>query len=123
MFGRRFSIVVILVMPMAMARAAPATHPCDPLDPVADVGWSVMPSVETISKTESAPYQTGGDWFVDRATTVLPFCNYFNETGNYSMRSYRLSPEVVQERIGICRRDGQGASVPVAPFTGPCPPK
>ena len=56
---------------------------CDPLDPVADAGWSVVPSLETLGKADSAPYQAGagGDWFVDRTTTLLPFCNYYNDLG------------------------------------------
>ncbi len=37
--------------------------------------------------------QSGGDWFVERTTTVLPLCNYINAAGNYSLRSYSLSPE------------------------------
>ena len=93
---------------------------CDPLDPVADVGWSVVPSLETIATSDGAPYQggTSGDWFVDRTTTLLPFCNYFNEIGIYSMRSYTLSRQITKERIAVCKGD---AAVP--PYAGPCPPK
>ena len=65
-----------------------------------------------------APYQAGGDWLVDRTTTVLPMCNYINASGNYSLRSYSLSPEDKIERVMICR--GNAA---VAPYAGPCPPK
>jgi len=48
---------------------------CDPLDPVSDAGWSVMPALETVGKTDSAPYQAGaiGDWFIDRTTRCCPF--------------------------------------------------
>ena len=45
-------------------------------------------------------------------------CNYINAAGNYSLRSYSLSPEDKTERVMICR--GNAA---VAPYAGPCPPK
>jgi hypothetical protein len=114
-----------LIAGFAFAPAAATAPPkCDPLSD-ADVGWSVLPSLETIKEVDGAPYPSGapGDWFVDRATTVLPFCNYFNEIGIYSMRSYRLDPETATERVNICRADGRGGSVAVAPYAGPCPPK
>jgi len=99
--------------------AAQPTHKCDPLDPVADVGWAVVPSLETVGVKDSAPYQAGagGDWFVDRTTTLLPFCNYYNEIGIYSMRSYTLTPQATTERIGICH-----ANAAVPPYAGRCPP-
>jgi hypothetical protein len=99
--------------------AAQANHKCDPVDPVSDPGWSVVPSLETIGRVDGAPYQTetGGDWFIDRTTTLLPFCNYYNEIGIYSMRSYTLAPQVAKERIGICR-----GNVAVPPYAGSCPP-
>ena len=98
---------------------------CDPVDPVADAGWSVVPSLETVGKTDGIPYQAGADadWFVDRTTTLLPFCNYYNEIGIYSMRSYTLTPEVNAERIQICERTTAGGSAALSPYAGPCPPK
>jgi hypothetical protein len=102
------------------------TNPkCDPLDPVSDAGWSVVPSLETIGKADGAPYRagTGGDWFIDRTTTLLPFCNYYNEIGIYSMRSYTLSRQVAKEQIQICKAAPGGATAAVAPYAGPCPPK
>jgi hypothetical protein len=45
-------------------------------------------------------------------------CNYINASGNYSLRSYSLSPEDTTERVTICR-----GNVAVAPYAGPCPPK
>jgi hypothetical protein len=104
--------------------AAQANHKCDPVDPVADIGWSVMPSLETIGVVDSAPYRAGanGDWFVDRTTTLLPFCNYYNEIGIYSMRSYTLARQITKERIGICRETAAGGSVAVPPYAGSCPP-
>jgi hypothetical protein len=102
------------------------TNPkCDPVDPIADVGWSVVPSLETIAKADGTPYQSGpgGDWFIDRTTTLLPFCNYYNEIGIYSMRSYTLSRQVSKEQVQICKAAPGGAGAAVAPYAGPCPPK
>jgi hypothetical protein len=105
--------------------AAQANHKCDPVDPISDVGWSVVPSLETVGAVDGAPYQAGAssDWFVERTTTLVPFCNYYNEIGIYSMRSYTLAPEVTKERIKICERTAAGGSGAVAPYAGPCPPK
>jgi hypothetical protein len=104
--------------------AAQADHKCDPVDPISDVGWSVVPSLETVGMTDSAPYQNGGngDWFIDRTTTVLPFCNYYNQIGIYSMRSYTLAPQVTQQQIKICARTDAVSSVAVPPYAGTCPP-
>jgi hypothetical protein len=106
------------------ARAQP-THTCDPIDPIADVGWSVVPSLETVGAVDGAPFQggTSGDWFVERTTTRIPFCNYYNEIGIYSMRSYTLTPEVTEQRIRICERTAAGGSIALSPYAGPCPPK
>jgi hypothetical protein len=104
--------------------AAQANHKCDPVDPVSDVGWSVVPSLETVGMMDSAPYQNGGsgDWFVERTTTVLPFCNYYNEIGIYSMRSYTLAPQVIKQQVKICERTNAGSSTAVPPYAGICPP-
>ena len=105
---------------------AAQTNPrCDPVDPVSDAGWSVVPSLETVGKADSAPYQAGpgGDWFIDRTTVLLPFCNYYNEIGIYSMRSYTLSRQVSKERIQICKGAPAGGSTAVEPYAGPCPPR
>jgi hypothetical protein len=120
--------VATLVVVAAMAAridSAQADHRCDPLDPLADVGWSVVPSHETVGAVDSAPFQAGagGNWFVNRTTTVIPFCNYYNELGIYSMRSYTLAPLAKEERVGICQATAQGASVPVLPYAGSCPPR
>ena len=100
--------------------AGAAEHTCDP---VTDDGWSVIAERETLSRTDGPPYQSGADWFVDRVTTVLPFCHYFNSIGIYSMRSYSLDPVVTEERIAICRGIGESGSAAVAPYAGPCPPR
>jgi len=47
-------------------------------------------------------------------------CNYFNETGIYSMRSYSLSPADHKERVGICRGTAGRRRVAVPPYAGPC---
>ena len=92
-----------------------ADHACDALG---DEGWTIVLSHETVGVADSAPYRAGGDWFVDRTTTTLPLCNYINAAGNYSLRSYSLSPEAKTERVAIC----QGAA-PLAPYSGNCPPQ
>jgi hypothetical protein len=102
------------------------TNPkCDPVDPVADVGWSVVPSLETVATADSAPYAgaSAGDWFVERTTTLLPFCNYYNEIGIYSMRSYTLSRQLIKTQVQICKAAPGGAGAAIAPYAGPCPPK
>jgi hypothetical protein len=124
---------VVLVIAAIVAIMAAAGEPgvaqtmpkCDPVDPISDVGWSVVPSLETIGTADGRPYQAGagGDWFVDRTTTLLPFCNYYNEIGIYSMRSYTLSRQVTKERIAICKSAPAGGSVAIAPYAGPCPPR
>ena len=108
--------IAVMTASVLSGSAAPA-HTCDP---VTDDGWSVIAENETLSQTDSAPYQSGPDWFIDRVTTVLPYCHYFNSIGVYSMRSYSLDPVVIEERIAICRRSGNGSAA-VAPHKGPCP--
>jgi hypothetical protein len=98
-----------------LAPSARADHSCDALG---EPGWSTVPSHEIVNVADGPPYQAGDDWVVDRTTTVLPLCNYINASGNYSLRSYSLSPEGKIERVMICR--GNAA---VAPYAGPCPPK
>src|SRR5262250_2914862 len=96
--------IVVLVAPPVSGGASAAEHKCDP---VTDDGWSVVAERETLSQIDGLPYQFGTDWFVDRVTTVLPFCHYFNPIGVYSMLSYSLEPVVTEERVAICRRTGQ----------------
>lgn len=98
-----------------MGGAARADHACDDLG---EPGWSTLLSHETVNVREGAPYRAGADWVVDRTTTSLAFCNYINAVGNYSLRSYSLSPEDRSERVVICR-----GAAPVAPYTGACPPQ
>jgi hypothetical protein len=117
-----------LALAVALAMAAPAIgfaapaaeHKCDP---VTDEGWSVVAERQTLSEIDSIPYPAGADWYVDRVTTVLPFCHYYNSIGVYSMRSYSLAPMATEGRIAICRGNREGGSVAVAPYAGPCPPR
>jgi hypothetical protein len=126
MVGGRALLTLIMASIMAVAapglgvRPAAADHRCDP---VGDPGWRTVPSHEIVSEVDGAPYREGTNWFIDRTVTVLPLCNYFDEIGNYSLRSYSLSPRATTEKIGICRSDAGGASIAIQPYPGPCPPR
>ena len=115
------AVIVATAVAYGPSDARAADHKCDP---VSDVGWTVVAAEETLSQVDGAPYQEGasGNWFIDRATTVLPFCHYYNAIGIYSMRSYSLAPRDTKERIGICRNAAQGSSAAIPPYAGPCPP-
>jgi hypothetical protein len=112
-------IVLLVAGAVAGVERAGAEHACDALG---DPGWRTVATVETTHQADSAPYQVGDNWFVDRSTTLLPFCNYYNSIGNYSLRSYTLAPETRTERVEICRSLPQGGSAPVVPYAGRCPP-
>jgi hypothetical protein len=118
--ARIFAVAIAALVAFALSGGvAAAQHKCDP---VADEGWSVVPERETLSQTDGAPYLAGTDWFVERITTVLPFCHYFNSIGVYSMRSYSLDPVATEEKIAICRHTPEGGIAAVTPYAGPCPP-
>lgn len=119
MFRSARVTTLVVALAAAASSADAAEHTCDP---VTDEGWSVVPERELLSETDGAPYRAGADWYVDRVTTVLPFCHYFNSIGIYSMRSYSLDPVETTQRIAICRQTPAGGSAPVAPYPGPCPP-
>ena len=127
MFGTPvFSVLFAFALVVATATAcgpsaAWAAHTCDP---VSDPGWTVVAAEETLSQVDGAPYQVGtsGNWFIDRATTMLPFCHYYNAIGVYSMRSYSLAPRATNAQIGICRGSAAGSTAPIPPYAGPCPP-
>ncbi len=114
--------IVIVIGPAVVSgtNSAHADHRCDP---VSDPGWRVVATHELITEVDGAPYQAGGNWFIDRTATALPFCNYFDDIGNYSLRSYSLSPRTTKEKISICQSTASGGSVAVPPYGGPCPPK
>jgi hypothetical protein len=122
MLGVRILAVSLVAATALGARAGHAIHVCDP---VTNTGWNVVASEETVSESDSAPFADGapGDWFVRRTTVYIPFCNYYNELGIYSMRSYTLAPATREGRIAICQGSPQGISVPIAPYTGACPPR
>ena len=111
-------LIRVLLVAAAVALLSPSARAAHSCDALGEPGWSTVPSHEIVNVADGAPYQAGGDWLVDRTTTVLPLCNYINAAGNYSLRSYSLSPEDKTERVTICRG---GAAV--APYAGPCPPK
>jgi hypothetical protein len=111
----RRTVAALAVCWLATATTAGAQHACDPVE---DAGWRVLATTEITSVKDGAPYPVDGDWVVDRTTTLLPLCNYFNAIGNYSLRSYSLEPIEKIERVVICR-----GGVAVAPFAGTCPPK
>lgn len=116
------AVIAVLALLSSPAFAATATHKCDP---VTEEGWSVVPDLEVLSVSDGAPYEAGpaGTWYVERTTTSLPYCNYFNAIGIYSLNSYSLEPVETKERVAICRPGNGGGSVAVAPYGGPCPPK
>ena len=120
------AVIAMLFAVLELCRPvnAQATYKCDPVDPISDVGWSVVPSLETVGVVDGPPYRAGTseDWFIERTTTRTPFCNYYNEIGIYSMRSYTLAPQVTKERIQICERTVAGGSRAVSPYAGQCPP-
>ncbi len=127
MAQQRPGIAILAVIFALAASAAPGRaqfdFKCDPVDPQADVGWSVVPSLETVDETDSAPFREGADWYVTRTTTRLPFCNYYNDLGIYSLRSYTLARRVSTLRLAICKGTPAGGSAAVPPYAGPCPPK
>ena len=113
--GKVLTKLLIASVALLAAASARAEHACDDLG---DAGWRTLATLETVNVADSAPFAAGGDWFVNRTTTLLPLCNYINAAGNYSLRSYSLDPEDKTERVMICKG---GAAV--APYAGSCPPK
>jgi hypothetical protein len=114
---------LIATAPCVISRASAADGPMHKCDPVTEEGWTVVPERQKLSETDGAPFRVGADWYVDRTTTVLPFCHYYNSIGIYSLNSYSLDPVDSDERVQICRDAGEGRSVAVAPYEGPCPPQ
>ena len=108
-------LMLAVAASVTASRPLYALHACDDLG---DPGWSTVPSEEVVAIRDAAPFREGDNWFVERTTTMLPLCNYINASGNYSLRSYSLSPEDTTERVAICK-----GAAKVAPYAGPCPPK
>lgn len=116
-YARKLLIALVAVAALLRPVSASAQHACDDLG---ETGWKTVATIETVDQADGPPsrVEPAGSWFIERTTTILPFCHYYNSLGNYSLRSYSLSPEVRKERIEICR----GGSA-VSPYTGQCPPK
>ncbi len=104
--------VFALLAGFSAARAEPVC------DAPSEEGYRVMLSMEVTGVIEGEPYQSGPDWIVERTTTLLPLCSYFNRVGSYSLKSYSLDPEKKTERVMLCHGEQR-----VAGYTGPCPPK
>jgi hypothetical protein len=113
--NRSFALASLAALLTLAASPARAQHACDAAD---EPGWRVVASTEIAAVRDGAPTRApGGDWFVERTTTLIPMCTYFNPSGVYSLRTYSLDPFERTERVTICR-----GGEPVAPYSGPCPP-
>ena len=114
--------IVLVVTPRsaAAAGAPPLTHKCDDPQP----GWNVLKTIEKADEKDGAPHAKGaaGNWYVTRVTKWIPYCQYHNPIGLYSLDTYALSPRLVEEEVQICAAV-PGGSRPIAPFDGPCPPR
>jgi len=104
--------VFALLASLSTARAEPVC------DPPGEEGYRVVLSMEVTGVADAEPYQSGPDWIVERTTTLLPLCSYFNKVGSYSLKSYSLDPEKKTERVMLCHGEQR-----VGSYTGPCPPK
>lgn len=114
--------IVLVVTPRSAAAAAPQpTHKCDDPQP----GWDVLKTIEIADQKDGAPHAKGGagNWYVTRVTKWIPYCQYHNPIGLYSLDTYALSPRLVEEEVQICAAVQGGGSRAVAPFKGPCPPR
>jgi hypothetical protein len=109
------AIGFLAALPALAAAPVRAQHGCDA---AAEDGWRVIASTEVAAIRDGAPVRVpGGDWVIERTTTLLPMCTYFDSTGAYSLRTYSLDPFERTEHVTICR-----AGALVAPYNGPCPP-
>ena len=114
------AVAWLAALALSGTQAALAQHACEA---IGEEGWKVVATNEVTDVKDSAPYRVGGDWVIDRTTTLLPVCNYFNDAGNYSLRSYSLDPVDKKERVVLCHAAASSATAPVPPYAGPCPPK
>jgi hypothetical protein len=96
------------------------THKCD--DPLP--GWDVLKTIEIAERKDGPPHAKGatGNWYVTRVTKWIPYCQYHNPIGLYSLDTYALAPRLFEEEVQICAAIAGGGSRPIAPFGGPCPP-
>ena len=105
----------------AATRIVPqANHKCDE---AIDSG-SMRKTIEIADQKDSAPHANGaaGNWYVMRTSKWIPYCMYHDAIGLYSLDTYALMPQIIDEEIQICEALAGGGSRPVAPFAGPCPP-
>src|SRR5262245_5200845 len=111
---------LIAAQPSRAAGAPPLTHKCDDPPP----GWEVLKTIEKADEKDGPPHPRGqaGNWYVTRVTKWIPYCQYHNPIGLYSLDTYALAPRMVEEEVQICAAVAGGSSRPVAPFSGPCPP-
>jgi hypothetical protein len=106
----------------AIAAGAPQpTHKCD--DPLP--GWDVLKTIEIADQKDGTPHAKGqvGNWYVTRVTKWIPYCQYHDPIGLFSLDTYALAPKFVEEEVQICAAMPGAGSRPVAPFAGPCPPR
>src|SRR5262245_14227436 len=128
MFGRLGILLAALLAAGSLSAAAQPspstgpqpTHKCDDPEP----GWDVLKTIEIADQKDGPPHAKGapGNWYVTRLTKWIPYCQYHNPIGLYSLDTYALAPRMVEEEVQICAAVAGGSSRPVAPFSGPCPP-
>ncbi len=99
----------------------PASHKCD--EPVP--GGEMKKTIEIADQKDSAPHARGaaGNWYVTRITKWIPYCMYHDPIGLYSLDTYSLQPQLIEEEVQVCEALAGGMSRPMAPFAGPCPPR
>jgi hypothetical protein len=97
------------------------TQHCDQ----SELGGDMVKTIEIADQKDGMPHQTGpaGNWYVTRTTKWIPYCMYHDAIGLYSLDTYALTPKIIAEEVRVCEGIPGGASRPVAPFAGPCPPR
>ena len=112
--------VALMSAPTVWAAAPQPTHKCDEPQP----GWDLLKTIEKADEKDGAPHAKGpaGNWYVTRVTKWIPYCQYHDPIGLYSLDTYALAPRMIEEEVQICASVAGGGSRPVAPFKGPCPP-
>ena len=125
LLGVSFAVFLIAGPLSAAVQPSPSgpqpTHKCDDPEP----GWDVLKTIEIADQNDGPPHAKGaaGNWYVTRVTKWIPYCQYHNPIGLYSLDTYALAPRLLEEEVQICAAAAGGGSRPVPPFTGSCPPK
>jgi hypothetical protein len=111
-----FGVLMAVTVVPCVARAECSLENVASPDEIAG-GWTIHEDHRIVKQVDSAPYEQGGrgNWFVDRETTMLPFCSVFDDLGGYSLRSYMLQPVVTKSKVQICQATARGGSVPFVP--------